>query len=67
MSNRKTFNFTPKTVADVAQLKASLGLNETDIANHSIQFRARMDTLLSQGYTLALVAPDGTVEKIHIL
>lgn len=67
MFTRKTFNFTPKTTAALERSVARSETNETEAVSRAVQLKDFVETRQEEGFELCMRAPDGSVEKIHIL
>jgi hypothetical protein len=64
---RATFNLTPAAVAGIRTLTDLTSYNQTDVVNRAIRVCAFIEGRQAQGYELILRAPDGTVERVHII
>lgn len=64
---RITLNCTSAAMFALRKLVNTTGSNQTDAINRSIQVWAFLEEKREAGYELLLQAPDGAVEKVHII
>lgn len=67
VGRRVSINFIPRVVTELDWLVAHTGVKQNDVANRGVQIYAFVEHEKTKGRHLALVNPDGSVERVNIL